>query len=433
MSVGMASEARSLPRVLSGFLAVLLILAMVVLSSWADQKEREIVGPSVVKTGPEGRVFVVSHGALWILESKGSLSASVPLEDLDIHGRVSDVLPMGGSEILIAERGSARGPGLVHRCHLSERACVPFTTDARGARLEGSFELAANDDRSQVYLAHTTRHAIHLFDRSGTWLATSDALGLYKFPHRPLVVAGALYVADTNHRRLVAIEREPARFGDEVDSFSTETSLGRRGRVYPIAHRRLPDGTWWVVIGDMRLQYADIIVFDDAGRPLRRLGLPEGASPVALEVVGDRVLAPDPLNLRVDAFTLAGQPVGEFGDAAFRGQLTRLRALKSTFRWLRYGSWAALGVLLLSLVAIRLSSIRSNERRTWLWPLAAALLALVSASAIGLAVLWAGGALYEDLIGLMVVYVGPSAVMFGILIGRLAASRAGQRRPTGGR
>ncbi len=302
----MTSDARSLPRTLSVVLTALLALAMAalaVLSNWADAKEREIIGPVAVKAGPEGQVFVVSHGALWVLDRQGSLSSSVPLEVLDIHGRVSDVLPMGGGEILIAERG----PGLVHRCRLADRACVPFTTDARGTRLEGSFELAADDDRSHVYLAHTTRHAIHLFDGSGNWLATSDAAGLYKFPHRPVVVAGALYVADTNHHRLVAIDREPARFGEKVDSFSTETPLGSRGRMYPIAHRRLPDGTWWVVIGDPRLQYADIIVFDSSGNPLRRLDLPVDASPVALEVVDELVLAPDPVNLRVDAFTLTGQ------------------------------------------------------------------------------------------------------------------------------
>ena len=424
----MTSEARGGPRILSAVLAVLLVLAMVVLSNWADVKEREIIGPVAVKAGPEGQVFVVSHGALWVLNRQGSLSVSVPLEVLDIHGRVSDVLPMGGGEILIAERG----PGLIHRCRLADRACVPFTTDARGTRLEGSFELAADDDRSHVYLAHTTRHAIHLFDGSGNWLAASDAAGLYKFPHRPVVVADALYVADTNHQRLVAIDREPARFGEKVDSFSTETSLGSRGRVYPIAHRRLPDGTWWVVIGDARLQYADIIVFDSSGKPLRRLDLPVDASPAALEVVDELVLAPDPVNLRVDAFTLAGQSVGEFGDAAFRGELTRVRTLKSLYKRLRYGSWAALGALLLALVAIRLSAIRSNERRTWLWPLGAALLALVSASALGLAVLWAARA-PEDLMGRMVVYVAIFAVMFGILMGRYAASPGGGGRATGGR
>jgi hypothetical protein len=412
----MTSEARSLPRILSAVLAVLLALAMVVLSNWADVREREIIGPVAAKAGPEGQVFVVSHGALWVLNRRGSLSASVPLEALGIDGRVSDALPMRGGEILIAERG----PGLLHRCRLGDRVCVPFTTDARGTRLEGSFELAADDDRSHVYLTHTTRHAIHLFDGSGNWLATSDAAGLYEFPHRAVVVAGALYIADTNHHRLVAIEREPARFGEKVDSFSTQTSLGSRGRVYPIAHRRLPDGAWWVVNGDSRLQYADIIVFNNSGQALRRLDLPVDASPVALEVVDDLVLAPDPTNLRVDAFTLTGQSVGEFGDAAFRGELTRVRTLKGTYRRLRYGSWAALGVLLLVLVAIRLGAIRSRQRRTWWWLLGAALLALVSLSALGLVGLWAMGALYEDLIALMVVccavVVAVPAVVFGILM-----------------
>ncbi len=354
-------------------------------------------------------------------------------EALGVHNRVTDVLPLQGGEILIAERG----PGLVHRCRLANPSCVPFTTDPRFAQLEGSFELAANDDRSQVYLAHTTRHAIHLFDVSGNWIATSDAAGLYEFPHRPVAVASALYVADTNHHRLVAIDREAARFGREVESFSTQTSLGRHGRVYPIAHRRLPDGTWWVVIGDGRLQYADVIVFDGSGKPLRRLDLPDDASPIALEVVDERVLAPDPVNLRVEAFTLSGEPVGEFGDAAFREQLKRLRALKSMYMRLRYGCWAALGAFLLVLVAIRLGAIRSARRGTWLWLLGAALVALASLSVVGLALLWAAGLLYGDLIvlvvGLCAGMVAVPAVSLGILLAWYPASPGGSGRPPGTR
>jgi hypothetical protein len=429
----MSSEARSLPRVLSAVLAALLGLALVVVSNWANVRELEITGPFAVKAGPEGQVFVVSHGALWVLDRQGSLSASVPFEALGIRGRVTDVLPLRGGEILIAERGL----GLIHRCRLADRVCVPFTTDPRFAQLEGSFELAANEDLSRVYLAHTTRHAIHLFDASGNWMATSDAAGLYKFPHRPVAVGDALYIADTNHHRLVAIDREASRFGTEVGGFSTETSLGRPGRVYPIAHRRLPDGTWWVVIGDERLQYADVIVFDDSGRPLRRLDLPDDASPVALEIVGERVLAPDPVNLSVEAFTLGGESVGQFGDAAFREELARVRARKSMYQRLRHGCWAALGAFLLALVAIRLGAIRSTKRRTWLWLLGAALVALAASSGLGLALLWVVGDFYEDLIVIVVALcaaiVAVPAVLFGILLAYYPVSPGGQGRPTGAR
>jgi hypothetical protein len=430
----MTREASSLPRIVGAVLAAVFCLAMLVyLSSWADIREREIIGPSAVKSGPEGQVFVVSHGALWVLDRQGSLSVSVPFGDLGIHGMVSDVLPLRGGEILIAERG----PGLVHRCRLAARVCVPFTLDARFAHLEGSFELAANDDQSHVYLAHTTRHAIHLFDSSGNWIATSDATGLYKFPHRPVASAGRLYIADTNQHRLVSINSDPAHFGGEVRSFSTQTFLGSPGRVYPIAHRRLPDGTWWVVIGDWRLHDSDIIVFDDSGKPLRRLVLSRDASPIALEVVDQRVLAPDPVNLRVAAFTLNGESDGEFGDAAFRSEHTRLRKLKSMYRRLRFGSWAALAAVLLTLLAIRLGPLRSAKKRTWMRLLGGAMAALIALSAVGLVRLRAMGALYEDLIVLVialsaVIVAFPTAIL-GILMGRNSAPPKGRSRPIGGR
>ncbi len=429
----MSPEGTPLPRAVVAVLAVLFCLAMVISSNWADMRERGIIGPSAVKAGPEGQVFVVSHGSLWVLDRQGNLSASLPIDTLGIHGRVCDVLPLRGGEILIAERG----PGLVHRCRLAERVCVPFTTDARFSGLEGSFELAADDDQSQIYLAHTTRHAVHLFDGSGTWLATSDAEGQYRFPHRPVVVADELYVADTNHRRLVAIERDPTRFGELAGSFSTETFLGSPGRVYPIAHRRLPGGTWWVVIGDARLQYSDIVVFDAQGKPIRRLDLPADASPVALEVLDDRVLAADPVNLQVAAFSFSGDSAGEFGDRAFRGELAHVRNLKRMYKWLRYGSWAALTVPLLALVAVRLGAIPRTRRRGWLWLVTSALLAVTSLSLLGTVALGTMGALYEDMVvlvvGSCVVLVAVPTLVIAVLLAWRKAPRGGRTQPSRGR
>jgi hypothetical protein len=395
----MTSDAKWLSRTLSVVLVGVFGIGMVVLSNWADVRERGIVGPTVVKAGDDGSIFIVSHGTLWVLDREGALSSSRPLADLGITGTVADVLPLRDGEILIAERG----PGLIHRCQLPVALCVPFTTEAESVGLEGSFELAADADGSHVYVAHTSRHAIYLFDSAGHRIATSDAPGQYKFPHRPQVDAdGALYVADTNHHRLLAIEREPERFGKVVRTLDTQTPLVRAGRVYPIAHRRLPDGTCWVVIGDSRLQFADVVVFDDAGTALRRLNLPEGASPTALEIVGERVLAPDPVNLRVHALTLAGDTAGDFGDAAFRSELARVRHLKSIYKNLRHGAWAVLLALLLALVAVRLGALPRTRRRGWLWLLTASLLALSLLSLIGLAVLWAMGELYEDMIVLVI-------------------------------
>jgi hypothetical protein len=395
----MTAHARWLSRTLSVVLVGAFGIGLVVLSNWADVRERGLVGPTVVKAGNDGSIFIVSHGALWVLDREGALSSSQPLAALGITGTVPDVQPLRDGEVLIAERG----PGLIHRCQLPVAVCVPFTTEAESLNLEGSFELAADSDRSHVYVAHTSRHAIYLFDGDGHRLATSDTPGQYKFPHRPQVDAdGTLYVADTNHHRLLAIEREPDRFGEVVRTLDTRTSLAKVGREYPIAHRRLPDGTWWVVIADNRLQFADIVVFDGEGRPLRRLNLPDGASPTALEIVGEHVLAPDPVNLRVHTFTLAGEAAGDFGDAAFRSELARVRHLKSVYKNLRHGAWAVLLALLLALVAVRLGALPRTRRRGWLWLLTASLLALSVLSLLGLAVLWASGELYEDLIVLVI-------------------------------
>ncbi len=393
----------SSPKWLSRTLTVVLVgvfgLGMVVLSYWADERERGIVGPTVVKAGRDGSVFVVSHGTLWVLDREGGLSSSLPLAGCGVTGPVPDILPLPDGDVLIAERGR----GLIHRCRLSGPVCVPFTAEAESSGLLGSFELAADGDGSHVYVAHTSRHALYLFDRDGHRLATSDAEGQYRFPHRPQVDAdGALYVADTNHHRLLAVHREPQQFGNVVRSFSTETSLARAGRTYPIAHRRLPDGTWWVVIGDNRLQFGDIVAFDDAGKPLRRLELPDGASPTSLEVVGERVLAADPVNMRIHTLTLGGQPSGDFGGAPFRSELERVRHLKSVYRNLRYGAWAALLALLMTLVAVRLGAVPRTRRGDWLWLLTAAFLTLTLLSLAGLALLWAIGGLYEDMIVLVV-------------------------------
>src|SRR5512139_1736428 len=108
----MTANARWLSRALSVLLVGAFGIGLVVLSTWADVRERRIVGPTVVKAANDGSIFIVSHGTLWLLDRQGALSSSLPLAALGITGTVPDVLPLRDGEVLIAERG----PGLIHRC-----------------------------------------------------------------------------------------------------------------------------------------------------------------------------------------------------------------------------------------------------------------------------------------------------------------------------
>jgi len=317
---------------------------------YATNQANSHYGPSKIRVTPQGEVWVLSDGALHVLDAVGEVQNTLRLRDWGRAFLPSDFYPMSNGDLLVAEPDTHE----IYRCSLGA-ACVPLLAASRITigSTKNAMLLAVDEERQRLYVADNAGHRLLLLDLSGNLLdATSRHSARFWFPNQIALHGGELLVANTNYRKIERLPVLEDRFGEADWTLRTAVAEVRPGRKWPMSFIALPNGQWWVGIAREGMRNADVAVFDSTKMPTGYIPLENHADPVSMAVLSDRVLLADTDNYRVRQVSLTGELLADFGSAAFR-EVLKQQAATSRF-WLRVRTAAQISVGVVPLLGVLL-------------------------------------------------------------------------------
>ncbi|NOQ35818.1 MAG: hypothetical protein GQ569_07975, partial [Methylococcaceae bacterium] len=187
--------------------------------------------------------------------------------------------------------------------------CKAFTSPLN---LDDAFSVAIDWATDRVFIADTARHQVYLFSSQGEEL---DSAKGFWFPNQLEVNNNKLYVADTNHHRLIALDISTDKLVKTDEEFDTRTENSRKlTEVWPSSFLLRPQQRW-VINSKHDMSHGGIYIFDNDGIYSKKLHLPENADPFALLQIGQQVLITDFSLDRIYRYSLNGEYLGDFDSA----------------------------------------------------------------------------------------------------------------------
>lgn len=339
-------------------LFLVLLLAGLGLRIWAAHRIIGQSGPTHIATLGE-QVMLFAGGRLFHLSAGGELLSATPLERTGLHDDPVELRFLPDGSLLVA----GQRPATIRKCDPATWVCRPVA--AAAARLIERQLKALPDTAPEVWL---------LTDARGDALwrlapeATPEALlpaGTLAGPN-DLAYAGdgAVWVADTDHRRIV--ELVPGRTGGyslgREHSAANEYLTGPAW--YPMMLARGADGFWWVTqAAEFSESLAELLVYDPETGPVARVALPAGAYPTDIAASGEAMLVTDMDRFAVYRVTVDSRTVEPFGDDSFRARLAEIRQQRAGFE--SVSRWALIAVVACGVLMVLAAVLASPADRRW--------------------------------------------------------------------
>ena len=340
-----------------GFLA--LLLAGLIARFWASDKAYQFTGPTHIAAGAE-HVYVFAAGSMYHLTVAGELLSVVSSETTGLNDDPIDLRVLADGRLLIAEQRPAR----IRLCEVDSWICDPLGEAARSV-IEHQFKVLPGTSPGELLFTDAHGDTLWRLDGAGGepqkllpdgTLASPNGLA---FDH-----SGSLWVADTNHRKIV--ELLPSGNGSYLPGreHSAMNSLTVGERFYPIMLAPMVDGRLWVTqAAEVSKAYSDLVVYDPENGAQSLIDLPGGAYATDIVTLGDAVLVTDLERFIVYLVQADTLEVGEFGDEPFRQAMGQIQERRAYFDRLGDGSLAA---MILFAVLMILAAIRATPKeRRW--------------------------------------------------------------------
>jgi len=337
---------------------------------WGSGAAANIGGPSELKLDPDGHVYVQIQGKLVEHDANGQYLKTHDLSDMGVGLFLGSFDFFANGDILLRRGPDPRSAsdnfrafqrktneqsiepdspasGLF-RCELGTHHCERF--GKTGVDFKAAHGMVINRKTDEVYISDTTRHLLRKYSSDGVALA--EPVSGFRFPNQILIFDEKLFVADTNHHEIRAVDSSTGSFGDELgrNSVTPEIATAER-RTWPSHFIRVGDG-WWVNNMRTGMNQGAIYLFDDNWRLIRKLDLPDDADPIALLAFGDEVWISDWYNDKVRRFSTAGEPLADLDSAGLEKILAQARTERWQFEVISY-SGIALILLILGGLGVR--------------------------------------------------------------------------------
>jgi hypothetical protein len=349
------SHTRSAFRIARIALIVLPVLvALYLLSLWADRKSAEVEGPSRLVRGPHDTVYVQVDRSIAKVSSEGELLA---LLDLDTDASVPDV-----ADFFVEEDGrllfARRDPQLLQYYSPEGKplaALVPAPLPRAGEN--HSCSLTKDPSTGILYFADTSRHRIRMFGPDGKEVKTitvpsgapassltgdrteeSDLERVFS-PGTPLqgpnglTFAGdRLIAADTGNSRIILFYPDGT-----LDKIIPVFPLEPSSVINPVRVDRSGD-TIYAVVRNQGLTEGKVQAFE------YHTGLPKNfrysgpGDPWDILARRDDVLVADRASLTVLRYSHSGRFLGIFGKPGLQGLYAGSRLKRKTYDWISKGS-----------------------------------------------------------------------------------------------
>ncbi len=202
---------------------------------WLSQtgRERRTLELESENLRPVGDFDFFSNGDLLIYHRQAPLSVWQNLKAF-LRLRQAPVASSVGRE-------GQRADGF-YRCRLSALGCEALSdANILPAR---SFRVVIDRATDTIYLADTSDHSVYKLNADGEVLASRHEG--FKFPNQLLLRDGKLWLADTNHHRVVELDTHTKHFARELSN--RKVTLDHQYR-WPLQLAKAPQGLW-VLMGD---------------------------------------------------------------------------------------------------------------------------------------------------------------------------------------
>jgi len=354
-------KSRSLATGLALFFLALLLLALLA-RFWVSEKAYAFTGPIHIAADGE-QVFLFASGDMYRLSQSGQLLEVFGSELTGLHDDPIDLRMLPDGQLLIGEQR----PASVRLCDLQSWICRPIGTAAR-AVIERQFKVLAGSKPNDLILSDARGDTLWGMPEVG-----GDARKLVE--DRTLAgpnglihgINGSLWVADTDHRRI--LELIPAVDGSYQPGreHSAMNPLTVGERFYPTMLEVTADGRIWVTqAAEYSQPLSDLLVYDPDNGAEALVGLPEGSYATDIVVSGEQLLVTDMDRYkvyRVDSQTLA---VSEFGDGMFHQRMEQIKRQRSLYE--RLGLVALAGVVLFAVLMILAAIKATPKEKRWTQP-----------------------------------------------------------------
>ena len=332
------------------FFAIILIVLALAIRLWTSHKSDDILGPLMMRTGPDQTVYIPCDDKLYLYGHDGGLVDMLPLSGFGIDRYIDDFWVYGNGELLLRKEVSSRSfaarvvetfktPGarmldriianesVMQRCRLEGFACRTLLYGGEILDSLGIFRLFADEATDSLYVSDNLGRELLLLDMEGKLVRKSGRS--FAYPNQlTLGNDGLLYVADTENHRIAAIRPDYKEFGTIKREFNV---AGKVGKIYPTALAQTPPGEWWVVAAGVSMQKGALMIYGTDGTFIRSVSLPKGADPHSLVVLEDRVIVSDPTLMRIYSIGFDGNLQDDFGSDTLFLHLSNLKGRKQFY------------------------------------------------------------------------------------------------------
>ena len=354
----MTSESKTAPtqggtvKLLAALFLALLLAGLAVRFHAAGQAS-SIYGPTHVTAGSRD-VFLLFSNELHRFSEQGEWLGSVTIESLGVRESPIDLVALADGRLVIAEQRPAR----IRVCDPGNWSCE-LLGEGPLAELERQYKVLPSRSGSHWWVTDAPGDTLLRLEPESGNLETVLAPGTLAGPNGLAYDGdGRLWVADTDHRRIVELLPSPEGGLVTGREHSAMNALTVGNRHYPMMLEWSGDGHFWVVqAASFAEASADLVLYHPEKGASSVVPLPRGAYPTDLAAAGSGFLVSDMEQFRVYRIDTASRVVEEFGDNAFKGRLNEARSRRTAYERLGTVSLAVtvIGAVLLIVAAIRLT------------------------------------------------------------------------------
>lgn len=344
------------------FLFLALLLVSLATRFWAAEKGFRLTGPTHIAAG-EGQVWVFTSGDLYKLSPDGDSLGVFGASITGLNTDPIDLAVMTDGRLLLAEQDPAR----IRLCGTDAWHCDTIL-DGTVAAIKRQFKILSGNMPGEWLLTDAVGDTLWEVREPDNALAGMVPEGTLAGPNGLVFDrSGNLWVADTDHRRI--IELLPAAEGGYVPGreHSAVNDLTEGKRYYPMMLVLGPRGKLWVTqAADFSKTLSDLVVYDPEQGVEALVVLPEGAFTTDIAVNGDQVLVTDLEQFVIYQVDSKSMKAGGFGDSVFRQNMAQIQESRSAYD--RLGAWS-LASLSISAVLMILFAIQATPKeKRWTAP-----------------------------------------------------------------
>jgi len=339
-----------------------LLLAGLIARFWASDKAYQITGPTHIAAGVE-HVYVFAAGDMYRLTLAGELLNVASSEVTGLNDEPIDLRVMADGQLLIAEQR----PAAIRLCDVGSWNCHPVGA-AVASVIERQFKVLPGASPGELLLTDAHGDTLWRMDDIGSEPQKLLPDGTLAGPNGMAVDdAGNLWVADTDHRKI--IELLPTENGSYQPGrqHSAVNSLTVGERFYPMMLEQTVDGRIWVSqAAEFSKPYSDLVVYDPEEGVQALIDLPDGAYATDIVTLGDTVLVTDLERFRVYQVQAGTLEIGEFGDEPFRRALGQIQERRTYYD--RLGNWSLAAMIVFAALMITAAIRATPKERRWTPP-----------------------------------------------------------------